>query len=129
MSNIKTLVRGVYDIQKLRIQIGNRIVGNFKAKLGQEAGMPESEMGEDEKKVIDVLRLHYRKITDGVKTFPRQSSFVGDEVISSYTELCLLNILNLNRVKLNIFASLKTCLKSIRCLRGFSKAFAGAALR
>lgn len=34
MSNLKTIVRGAYDIQKNRIQTGNRIVGNFKAKLG-----------------------------------------------------------------------------------------------
>ena len=35
MSNLKTIVRGAYDIQKNRIQTGNRLVGNFKAKLGQ----------------------------------------------------------------------------------------------
>lgn len=33
---LRTLVRGAYDIQKLRIQSGNRIVGNFKAKLGHK---------------------------------------------------------------------------------------------
>ena len=60
---IKTIVRGAYDIQKLRIQMGNRIVSNFKAKLGQAAGMPESELGDDERKLLDKLRLHYRKIT------------------------------------------------------------------
>jgi len=91
MSNIKTIVRGSYDIQKLRIQMGNRIVGNFKAKLGQKPSQLESELGDDEQKVLDKLRLHYRKITDGVKTFPRQLNFKGDEVISTYTELCLLN--------------------------------------
>lgn len=91
MSDIKTIVRGAYDIQKLRIQMGNRIVGNFKAKLGQEPSSSESELGDDEKKILDKLRLRYKKITDGVKTFPRQSSFKGDELISNYTELCLLD--------------------------------------
>lgn len=90
MSNIKTMVRGAYDIQKLRIQMGNRIVGNFKAKLGQEPGKPESELGAEEVKILKRLREHYKKITDGVKTFPRQANFKGDEVISDYTELCLL---------------------------------------
>ena len=32
-NNLKPLVRGAYDIQKLRIQTSNRIVANFKAKL------------------------------------------------------------------------------------------------
>ena len=90
MSNIRTMVRGAYDIQKLRIQMGNRIVGNFKAKLGQEPGESEEELGAEETKVLKLLRERYRKITDGVKTFPRQSTFKGDEVISDYTELCLL---------------------------------------
>lgn len=90
MSNIKTMVRGAYDIQKLRIQMGNRIVGNFKAKLGQEPSKPEAELGAEETKILKVLREHYKKITDGVKTFPRQANFKGDAVISDYTELCLL---------------------------------------
>lgn len=90
MSNIKTMVRGAYDIQKLRIQMGNRIVGNFKAKLGQEPSSPEAELGAEETKILDNLRAHFKKITDGVKTFPRQANFKGDEVISDYTELCLI---------------------------------------
>jgi len=91
MSNLKTIVRGAYDIQKLRIQMGNRIVGNFKAKLGQEPSKPEEEMDAEGKMILSNLRAHYKKITDGVKTFPRQATFKGDEVISTYTELCLLS--------------------------------------
>ena len=88
--NLRVIVRGAYDIQKLRIQMGNRIVGNFKAKLGQEPGKKESEMGAEGKEILKSLRVAYKKITDGVKTFPRQAKFEGDEVISTYTELCLL---------------------------------------
>ena len=36
MSELRTLVRGIYDIQKLRIQMGNRLVSNFKVKLGTD---------------------------------------------------------------------------------------------
>jgi hypothetical protein len=88
--NLKTAVRGAYDIQKLRIQMGNRIVGNFKAKLGQQPGRPEDELDEDGKQILASLRAAFKKITDGVKTFPKQSTFTGDEVISDYTELCLI---------------------------------------
>lgn len=87
---LKTLVRGAYDIQKLRIQMGNRIVGNFKAKLGQKPGEKEEDIEEDAKKLLADLRMRYRKLTDGVTTFPRHATFTGDEVISTYTELCLL---------------------------------------
>lgn len=88
-SNLKTIVRGAYDVQKLRIQMGNRIVGNFKAKLGQAPGQPEEEMDAEGKQILESIRAAYKKITDGVKVFPRQKDFVGDEVISDYTELCL----------------------------------------
>jgi hypothetical protein len=70
--------------------MGNRIVGNFKAKLGQKPGEKEEEIEEDAKAVLADLRMRYRKLTDGVKTFPKQTTFKGDEVISTYTELCLL---------------------------------------
>ena len=68
-SNLKTMVRGAYDIQKLRIQMGNRIVMNFKAKLGQDASKPEDEMEEEVKDMLNDLRKRYRKITDGVTNF------------------------------------------------------------
>lgn len=88
---IKTAVRGAYDIQKLRIQMGNRVVMNFKSKLGQKPGMKEEDLEAQEQRVINDLRARYRKIMDGVKSFPRKASFKGDEVISTYTELCLLS--------------------------------------
>ena len=47
MSNLKILVRGAYDIQKLRIQMGNRLVGNFKAKLGQAPSEPEDTKADE----------------------------------------------------------------------------------
>ena len=88
--NLKTIVRGAYDIQKLRIQMGNRIVGNFKVKLGQEPGKKEDEIDAAGKLILKNLRVRYKKLTDGVSTFPRQASFKGDEIISNYTELVLL---------------------------------------
>ncbi len=88
--NLRVIVRGAYDIQKLRIQMGNRIVGNFKAKLGQEPGEKEDKIDAEGKQILKELRQYYKKITDGVKTFPRQAAFKGDEVISTYTELCLI---------------------------------------
>lgn len=90
MSHLKTIVRGAYDVQQLRIQMGNRIVGNFKSKLGSKPSVSEEEIDVEGKEILAKLRSSYRKLMDGLKTFPRQSKFVGDEVISTYTELCLL---------------------------------------
>jgi hypothetical protein len=87
---MRTIVRGAYDVQKLRIQMGNRIVGNFKVKLGIEPGTKEDESDKKAQSILTDLRARYKKITDGVATFPRQATFTGDGVISTYTELCLL---------------------------------------
>lgn len=96
-SNLKVMVRGAYDVQKLRIQMGNRIVANFKAKMGLAPGTSEDELDVESKEMLKDLRYRYTKITDGVaavlkgaRMFPRRSEFKGDKVISTYTELCLL---------------------------------------
>lgn len=90
-NNIRTLVRGAYDVQQLRIQAGNRIVTNFKVKIGQEPQKQEKEITKEGKIILGQLRAHYQKLMDGLKTFPRQKSYKGDEVISDFTELCLVH--------------------------------------
>lgn len=89
-SNIRIMVRSCYDLQALRLQIGGRITANFKAKLGQAPSAPEEELGEDERKILDDLRADYKKLTDGLKRFPPQASFKGTQLITNYTEFCLL---------------------------------------
>lgn len=86
---LRQLIRGTYDIQKLRIQMGNRIVGNFRAKIGLEPGAEEASDAEASA-ILKDLRRRFKLITDGVKTFPRRATFKGDGVIDTYTELCLI---------------------------------------
>lgn len=98
---IRTMVRGAYDLQKLRIQMGNRVTANFKAKLGLTPdGMSEKELEKAEKKILDQLRQSYMRITDGVVAegqesvegkLPSLKKFKGDNLISSYTELVLVD--------------------------------------
>jgi hypothetical protein len=112
MSNIKVMVRGAYDIQKLRIQMGNRIVANWKAKLGQAPGATEGTLDAVEKSLLDNLRESYKKLADGVATLPRQSTFKGDELISTYTELVLIDqYIGLEKQEATQFSRLGTVLK------------------
>lgn len=78
-------------MQVLRIQMSLRLVVNFKAKLGQQPRGKEDEISDDAKAILANLRASHAKLTDGVKTFPRQATFEGDAIISSYTELCLVD--------------------------------------
>lgn len=118
--NLKILVRGAYDLQKQRIQTGNRIVGNFKAKLGQSPGESEKTLGEEEKSMLEELRLSYKKLTDGLKTFPRQATFKGDGVIDDYTELCLVKqYIDFETTETQHFNMLKNALKNFSIWNDF----------
>lgn len=120
MSNLKTIVRGAYDIQKNRIQTGNRLVANFKAKLGQAPNEKEDTIDADGQQLLANLRRSHKLLTEGVATFPRQATFKGDEVISSYTELCLVaNYLELEEQEKTHFRRLGHILKDYPIYNNF----------
>ena len=88
---LRSLTRGAYDIQKLRIQIGNRLCAAFRSRLGLKAQEGEKK-DKDAKKILDRLRAEYKKITDGVKKeLPTIKAFKPIGIIHSYTELCLIS--------------------------------------
>ena len=64
--NIRISVRTLYDMQKLRIQSGNRIAAAFRTKLGLSSSQAEAEIPDAEKMLKD-LRTEFKRITDGVK--------------------------------------------------------------
>ena len=87
---LRTMVRGAYDLQKQRIQFGNRIAANFRVKLGLEP----SQKAEDDAEAANVLKelvRRYRLITDGMVELSRRRRFEYDGVISTYAELCIIN--------------------------------------
>jgi len=90
-SNLKSIVRGAYDIQALRIQMGGRIVANFKSKLGMKPNEKEELAENDAKKVLKYLKEEYSLITDGMASLPRSFKRNGDSLISTMTELVLID--------------------------------------
>lgn len=88
-SQIRMMVKGAYQMQRMRIQAGNRITGNFKIKLGQQPGMTEEALEEASKTILDDIRKDFKTITEGVAKFPKSKKFKGVGVIDTYTELCL----------------------------------------
>lgn len=87
--NLKALISGLYDLQKLRISTGNRITMNIKTKLGQEPSMKESEMEKEAKQYLVDIRKHFKLITDGLLTIPTVKKFKKDGVFDDYTEVNL----------------------------------------
>jgi hypothetical protein len=110
-NSIRPLVRGTYDIQKLRIMMGNRIVGNFKnAVLKLEPGIAEKEASQQAKLILDQVKAAHRRITDGVaKDFPTRKNFQPDGVICTLTELALVDeyvkLLDTEEKHFKLFAS------------------------
>lgn len=93
---IRAIVRGVYDLQKMRIETGNRLVAAFKSKLGIVPGQKEDDADEEQVKLLNVIKMSFDSITEGVLTIPTMKSFQKKleklkepTLISSYAELTL----------------------------------------
>ena len=89
---LKMLQRGSYDIQKERINIGLRIVANWKAKHGQVASAAEREMDSEGKKILKTLRKSYKRLTDGLTKHPSAKKFQGHGIISELVELRIIGL-------------------------------------
>lgn len=123
---LKTMVRGAYDLQKLRIQIGNRVAGNFKTKLGQQPGDKESDIEVGAKIILANLRQRYVRITDGLLKPPTYRNFKGDNVIDSYTEFCLVaQYIELLASEEGQFRRLKNVLREFPVYREFLEGVKG----
>jgi hypothetical protein len=141
---IRTMVRSAYDMQNLRIQMGNRVTASFKAKLGmRQDGMSEKELEKQEKSLLDRLRASYNRITDAIVEehgeeikegkLPTERKFVGDALITHYSELLLLdNYINTLRNEEHHFKDMEKILKKIPVynefltnVRGIGPAMAG----
>lgn len=61
---IRNLISGIYDIQKLRIATGNRVVQSFNIQMGQKPSTKQEDMDKEANKLIEQLRNDYRRITD-----------------------------------------------------------------
>lgn len=87
-SFIRVSVRTFYDLQKLRIQNGNRITAAFRHKLGLESSQAEADNPEANA-LLKELRGEFRRITDGVKRITK--NFKSDSpLITTRGELALI---------------------------------------
>lgn len=87
--SLRAIVRGAYDLQALRIDTGSRVVATYRARRNISTKV---KMGESDIKAAEILNSIVDRIKELVPkkaAFPRISTFVGDDVIGSYTELTL----------------------------------------
>jgi hypothetical protein len=95
VDEIKIAVRGAYDLQKVRMQIGLRLCANFRSRLGLAPSTKDGAAADAEaQNVLDELRKSHKGLVQGVsrnRQLPAEDGFKGDGVISSYTELVLVH--------------------------------------
>lgn len=85
---LRALTQGAYDLQKVRISVGNRLCQSWYQSHGVKPGeKPEDQLEEHDKKLLDAIRLDYRRLTDGLVRLPRAAKFEATPYISSYAIL------------------------------------------
>lgn len=101
--NLRMMTRGAYDLQKLRVQTGLRLVATLKLKMGQEPGEKEedADIEKEAMKVLVNVRKDMALISEWAAknvTSIKPKNFKGEGLISSYTEYQLaLNYLALEK--------------------------------
>lgn len=84
------LVRSAYQMQKTRIQMGNRLVASFRQKLGLDNDEPTSKQ---EKNVLREVKQRYKLVTEGIARKQvrkaKDKRFTYDSVISDHAEVSL----------------------------------------
>ncbi len=109
---INTMVRGIYDLQKLRIQFGNRVVANFKRKFHvsgvfkaviispkdysavEDFALTPEELEKMIKKIMNIIKADYARVADAVSEGEKNkiiplNKFKPDGLISDYNEYIL----------------------------------------
>jgi len=122
-SKLRMMVRGAYDLQRLRIQSGLRLCANFRNQIGQKPDMKEAELDDEAKKILKELRETYKRLTDGIAgNRLRPEQFKGEGLIADFT------IFNLTKAYFNMldteeeqFSALTTILPEFPIYNQFLK--------
>ena len=88
--DIRPIVRGAYQLQKLRIATGLRVVANYKARIGQTPSTSEKELDKEGQGILAAIRKDYKILTNGMLKMPAKLKG-GTDLISSYAELALVH--------------------------------------
>lgn len=89
-SLLRTYVKSYSQIQKVRVQVGNRIVANIRVRLGIQPSTDEEKAMKDVQKMLKQVREAYSRVTDGLIA-NRNIDFAGlsDKLIADRAEYFL----------------------------------------
>lgn len=86
---VRIMTRSAYDAQKLRMMVGNRLIANFKTRLGLDLTKPEQDQADVEKeamKMLAELRAEYNRLADCFRSKKaREVAFSENRLLTSET--------------------------------------------
>ena len=86
---VRIMTRSAYDAQKLRMMVGNRLIANFKTRLGLDLTRPEQDQADVEKeamKMLAELRAEYERLADCFRSKKaREAAFSENRLLTSDT--------------------------------------------
>lgn len=75
VSALKIAVRTMYDMQKLRIQSGNRLAASWRQKMGLDVPGEDEENDKEANDILKNLLSEYKRLTDGVVKYTKATKF------------------------------------------------------
>lgn len=87
---IRKLTRQAYDVQKLRIATGLRVVIQFKERFNiSESEEPKDEEAQEKQKekLLKAILQAYDRVTDGIAETARKKNYKFDNIIQDETEV------------------------------------------
>lgn len=97
LEKLKSLVEGAYDLQKVRIQIGNRICQQFRHHLGIKSSDSEEMLEKKQQKLLNAIIKEYALLADGINEVKNNYEKVQvlldkhNGIISDFADAQLLN--------------------------------------
>lgn len=115
---VRSIVKGTYELQKLRVSMGNRVAASFRHKLGfrEDGKTSVEEQDKEADKILKAIRASYDRITDGIVADKKISErqFKADSLISTYSEFTLVSgYIKMLKDEEQQFSMLETSMKGI----------------
>ena len=126
-TSLKALVQGAYDLQKLRVQAGNRICQSFYQSHGVAPGeKPKDEMDAEDQKVLKRVLAEYKLLAAGLSKRDPKKTFKPTKYLPEFSTVQLVaQYQRLSQVEELAFKDIETALIGLPIYEQFLKSVTG----
>lgn len=126
-TSLKALVQGAYDLQKLRMQAGNRICQSYYQSHGVTPGTkPAEEMSAEDQKILKRILDEYKLLAEGLSKRDPKKTFKPTQYLPEFSTFQLVaQYQRLHQTELLAFRDIETALIGIPIYEQFLKSVSG----